>query len=261
MKKRTFFIFVLFLIPYFTTAETNENHTTLRGHLGSVEVVAFSPDGRTLASGSSPHIIQLWDMDTQRSHTTFEVDAFQVWGLTFSPDGQLLVSGSSEEVLIWNVHTQELNARYQRWYGAIAFSPDGVTSVMFSPNGSTLASGGNDGTVRLWDVGTDQGPTILTGHKYEVNSVAFSPDGRVLASGGGDGTILFWEILSEVSVARIPEDANGDGSVNIDDLTFVADYLGQVGGGNVADVNGDGVVNVLDLVAIAKAMERNPLPQ
>ena len=145
MKKRTFFIFVLFLIPYFTTAETGENHTTLRGHLGSVEVLAFSPDGSTLASGSSPHVIQLWDMDTQRSHTTLEADAFWVWGLTFSPDGQLLVSGSSEEVLIWDVNTQELHARYQRWYGAIAFSPDG----------GTLASGIFDGTIKLWDTPHD----------------------------------------------------------------------------------------------------------
>ena len=86
MKKRTFSIFVLFLIPYFTPAETGKNHITLRGHLSSVQVVAFSPDGKTLASGSSPHIIQLWDMDTLQPHTTFEVDAFQVWGLTFSPE-------------------------------------------------------------------------------------------------------------------------------------------------------------------------------
>ena len=64
----------------------------------------------------------------------------------------------------------------------------------------------------------------------------------------------------KVPVPQIPEDVNGDGSVNIDDLRFVADRLHQVGEKNAADVNGDGVVNVLDLVAIAKAMERNPSP-
>ncbi|MXV84732.1 hypothetical protein F4X88_16970 [Candidatus Poribacteria bacterium] len=93
-------------------------------------------------------------------------------------------------------------------------------------------------------------------HKDEVNSVAFSPDGHTLASGDGGGTILLWKTRSEE-----PEDVNSDGSVNIDDLTFVVKHFGYVGEGNAADVNRDGVVNVLDLVAIAKAMERNPLLQ
>ena len=83
-----------------------------------------------------------------------------------------------------------------------------------------------------------------------VKAVAFSPEGRTLASGGGDGAILLWEVLSEV-----PEDVNADGSVNIDDLTFVAAHLGHVGKENVADINDDGVVNILDLVVVAGAMQ------
>ena len=71
-----------------------------------------------------------------------------------------------------------------------------------------------------------------------------------LASGGGEGAILLWEIQSE-----IPEDVNDDGSINIDDLTFVAARLGHIGEGDAADVNDDGVVNILDLVAVAGAVE------
>jgi len=102
---------------------------------------------------------------------------------------------------------------------------------------------------------------MLIGHSEDITDLSFSPDGGTLASASYDGTILLWKTGIEGVLADIPEDVNGDGSVNIDDLRFVADRLDQVGEGNAADVNGDGVVNVLDLVAIAKAMETNPSPQ
>ena len=213
------------------SVETGEPRVTLQGHVDWVSVVAFSPDGSTLASGSSNHTIQLWDMDSQRYKTTLEAYAFHVWGLTFSPDGQLLVSGSSEEVLIWGAHTGKLHARYQNWYGAIAFSPNGETfasgrfggairlweahtihdhailenraildthrdsfnSVIFSPDGETLASAGREGTILLWDVSTAQFKANISGHKEPISTLAYSPDGKTLASGSWDDTIRLWD--------------------------------------------------------------------
>ena len=91
-------------------------------------------------------------------------------------------------------------------------------------------------------------------------TTAETNENHTLASGGGDGTILLWKTRSEE-----PEDVNGDGSVNIDDLTFIAARIGDVGEENAADVNADGVVNILDLVAVAKLIEQidpaNPLLQ
>ena len=115
--------------------------------------------------------------------------------------------------------------------------------------------------IQLLDLKTFQPLNTLVGHTENITDLGFSPDGGTLASASYDGTILLWKTGIEGVLADILKDVNNDGRVNIDDLTFVADHLGQVGEGNAADVNGDGVVNVLDLVAIAKAIERNPLSE
>ena len=106
--------------------------------------------------------------------------------ITYSPDGTRLAMASSVEIWIYDAHTGEeltLLAGHEGW----------VLSVSFSPDGSTLASGSWDGTVRLWDVTTGEHLRTLTGHTGFVSSVFFSPDGSTVASGSRDGTVLLWE--------------------------------------------------------------------
>ena len=233
-------------------AHTGELRHVLSKHHSPLTCMAFSPDGKTLVSASRDSEIVLWDIPTLRhrlSITTQHTEA--VSSVAFSPDGETLASGSFDQTLrFWDPQTGEHKATLQY--------PDAITSVVFSPDGRILAVGWGEWSnnrIQLLDSKTFQPLNTLVGHTEDITDLGFSPDGGTLASASYDGTILLWETKIEESLIKIPEDVNGDGIVNINDLTFVAGYLGHVGEGNAADVNGDGIVNVLDLAAIAKTMK------
>ena len=135
-----------------------------------------------------------------------------------------------------------------------------VSSVSFSPDGTLLASGSTDTTVKLWAVKNHTNIATLEGHHWETTSLAFSPDGALLASGSNDDTVKLWDMSSFITSATPPEtlkgDVNGDGTVDIQDLVLVASNYGQTGE-NVADVNGDGVVHIYDIILIAAELNTN----
>ncbi len=166
----------------------------------TVNTVAVSPDGHTLASASFNHTIRLWNL-TDPAHPTplgqpltGHTDA--VNSVAFSPDGHTLASASGDDtVRLWNLtdpaHPGPLGQPLRGHTGT-------VWSVAFSPDGHTLASGSLDDTVRLWNL-TDPahpGPLgqPLTGHTGTVWSVAFSPDGHTLASGSNDHSVRLWNL-------------------------------------------------------------------
>ena len=117
---------------------------TLTGHSNSVNSVALSPDGRTLASGSRDNTIKLWDVQTQREIATLTGHSTFLWSVAFSPDGRTIASGSyNKTIKLWDVQTR-------REISTLRGHSASVSSVAFSPYGRTLASGSSDRTIKLW---------------------------------------------------------------------------------------------------------------
>jgi WD40 repeat protein len=165
----------------------------LTGHTGDVNIVAFSPDGKTLASGSGDGTIILWDVAARQPlDPPLTGHKKAVMSVAFSPDGKTLASSSLDKtIILWDVTTRQPLDQPLTAQTGIAYS------VAFSSDGKTLALGNSEGTVILWDIATRQ-PLVgqhLTGHTGEVRSVVFSPDGQTLASGSRDNTIILWDVV------------------------------------------------------------------
>jgi len=198
-------------------------------HAGPVNGVAFSPDGKHVATASSDMTAKVWDATNGHLIVTLHGHSSRVNGISYSPDGtRLATAGEDGTTRQWNAMTGQELLSLPGGAGpvlSVVYSPDGqylatasadksariwstsdghfvftlaghtgaVTGVVYSPDGNRLATASADGTVKTWD--TRDGHLLLTllGHSDSVNGVAFSPDGKVLASASSDNTARLWD--------------------------------------------------------------------
>jgi WD40 repeat protein len=168
---------------------------------GRIQTIAFSPDGRLLASGGYNRAIQVWDVRQGKAIREIQGNP-RLGGLLFSPNGKTLASGSP--LRLWDAVSGKERSNFDNQAGGdfpLAFSPDGKQLVSANdPPGRHVQP-----LVRLWDATTGKEFCRYNGHRTVIGAAAFSPDGKLVASGGvtdEDNSVQVWEAATGHLIRR-----------------------------------------------------------
>jgi WD40 repeat protein len=217
-------------------AQTGKFLRAFAGQPSNIQKVAFSRDGKRLATGDWDGNVRLWDTRSGEEALRLAAHKGTVWALAWSADGRLITAGSDGLVKVWDGRPdrQLLVVRHDLPLTAVAYRPDGkelatagvgglhlfageserlrlptdkaTTAVAWSPAGNWLAAARSDGGLRLLRADGEEEHS-LPGHPKEVSAVAYRPGGGQLASGGADGTVRLWDVKSRTETRRLSHGA------------------------------------------------------
>ncbi|KAK3899283.1 hypothetical protein C8A05DRAFT_18255 [Staphylotrichum tortipilum] len=186
-----------------------------------VNDLAWTPDGRRIASGSNTAVVRFWHVPTKAALRKFEGATDKISSVAISPDGRTIAAGSDDfTVMVWHLETGDV-------FHVLEAHSGWVNSVFFSPDGRMLASGSMDQTVALWDAATGKALGRVDNQSSGVNSATFSPDGKLMVTGSVDQMVRVWDVSRDSAELRV-ELVGHEGCVN--SVRFSADGKRLVSG-------------------------------